>query len=123
MRANVLEPCVWHEPVPRREVEMGSGPERRWPREGREGPAMVITVRRNFPWFPVALAIGWVLMMSLAVRDLGWFARFSSALGDHVRPTASANPLSSASAVKTPLATSPCAAAIAPVTGKIVLVR
>ena len=85
--------------------------------------AMVITVRRNFPWFPVALAIGWVLMMSLTVRDLGWFARFSSALGDHVRPTASANPLSSASAVKTPLATSPCAAAIAPVTGKIVLVR
>src|SRR5207302_992497 len=50
---------------------MGSGPERRWPREGREGPAMVITVRRNYPWFPVALAIGWVLMMSLAVRDLG----------------------------------------------------
>ena len=91
--------------------------------EGREGLAMVITVRRNFPWFPVALAIGWVLMMSLTVRDLGWFARFSSALGDHVRPTASANPLSSASAVKTPLATSPCAAAIAPVTGKIVLVR
>ena len=85
--------------------------------------AMVITVRRNFPWFPVALAIGWVLMMSLAVRDLGWFVRFSSALGDHVRPTATANPVPSAATVKTPLTTSPCAAAIAPVTGKIVLVR
>ena len=84
---------------------------------------MVITVRRNFPWFPVALAIGWVLMMSLTVRDLGWFAGFSSGLGDHVRATATANPVSSASAVKTPLATSPCAAAIAPVSGQIVLVR
>src|SRR5436190_1896750 len=102
-------------------AEIRSGPERNGKRRGREGLAMVITVRRNFPWFPVALAIGWVLMMSLTVRDLGWFARFSSGLEDPAGPTATANPVSPASAVKTPLATSPCAAAIAPVTGKIVL--
>ena len=84
---------------------------------------MVLTVRRNFPWFPMALAIGWVLMMGLTVRDLGWFARFSSALGNHVGPTATATPVPSAATVKTPLATSPCAAVIAPMTGKIVLVR
>ena len=86
---------------------------------GGEGLAMVITVRRNFPWFPVALAIGWVLMMSLAVRDLGWFARFSSALGDPAQPTATANSASSAAAVKMPLGTSPCAAAIAPLAHSI----
>jgi hypothetical protein len=86
--------------------------------EGRDGLAMVITVRRNYPWFPVALAIGWVLMMSLAVRDLGWFARFSSALGDPEQPTATANSASSA-AVKTPLGTSPCAAAITPLAHSI----
>jgi len=87
--------------------------------EGRDGLAMVITVRRNYPWFPVALAIGWVLMMSLAVRDLGWFARFSSASGNPAQPTAAANSASSAAAVKTPLGTSPCAAAIAPLSHSI----
>jgi hypothetical protein len=80
---------------------------------------MVITVRRNYPWFPVALAIGWVLMMSLAVRDLGWFARFSSALGDRAQSTATANGASSAAAIKTPLGTSPCAAAIVPLAHSI----
>ena len=35
---------------------------------------MVIVVRRSFPFFPVLLAIGWVLMMSLSLRDLAWFA-------------------------------------------------
>jgi hypothetical protein len=100
--------------MPLGEVEIRSGPERNGKGRGREGLAMVITVRRNFPWFPVALAIGWVLMMSLTVRDLGWFARFSSALGDPIRPTATAHPVSSAAPIKTPLATSPCAAAIAP---------
>ena len=35
---------------------------------------MVFTVKRSFPWFPLVLAIGWMLMMSLAVRDLAWFA-------------------------------------------------
>ena len=87
--------------------------------EGRDGLAMVMTVRRNYPWFPVALAIGWVLMMSLAVRDLGWFARFSSALGNHAQPTAAANSASFAAAVKAPLGTSPCAAAIAPLSNSI----
>jgi hypothetical protein len=87
--------------------------------EEREGLAMVITVRRNYPWFPVALAIGWVLMMSLAVRDLGWFAGFSSTLGDHGRPMATVNSASSAAAVKTPIDRAPCAAAIVPLAHSI----
>jgi len=76
---------------------------------------MRIILKRNFPWFPVVLAAGWVLMMSLAIPELEWFAAASASFGP---PGASgAKAVSPAStAVKVPIRVAPCAAAtLAPV--------
>jgi hypothetical protein len=77
---------------------------------------MVITVRRSFPWFPVALAIAWLSMMGLAIRDLAWFANVSPSFADRTRPAATASQARTASPVQKPSGAAPCAAsAIAPV--------
>ncbi len=76
---------------------------------------MVITVRRSFPWLPVALAIAWALMMSLTVRDLAWFAGFSSAVTHCAGPANVANPEPSAATIKLPTGIMSCAAVMAPV--------
>jgi len=70
---------------------------------------MRIILKRNFPWFPVVLAAGWVLMMSLAIPELEWFAAASASFGP---PGASvAKAVSPASTAVAPCA----AAALAPV--------
>jgi len=76
---------------------------------------MRIILKRNFPWFPLVLAAGWVLMMSLAIPELEWFAAASAAFG---RPVASvAKAVSPATpAVKAPMRVAHCAAtSLAPV--------
>jgi hypothetical protein len=75
---------------------------------------MRIILKRSFPWFPVVLAAGWVLMMSLAIPELEWFAATSASLGRSV--TSAAKAVSPATAaVKVPILAAPCrAAALAP---------
>jgi hypothetical protein len=77
---------------------------------------MVITVRRSFPWFPVALAIAWLSMTGLAMRDLAWFANVSPPFGDGARPGATVNHAGTAAPVQKPTGAAPCTAtAISPV--------
>lgn len=71
---------------------------------------MRIILKRGFPWFPVVLAAGWVLMMSLAIPELEWFAATSASFGRSVTSVAKAvSP--AATAVKVPIRVAPCAAA------------
>jgi len=72
---------------------------------------MIIVVRRSFPWFPVALAAGWILMMSLAVRDLAWFSAASMSFGDRTTPASSSVAVPAGKAVKPGVGLAPCAAA------------
>jgi len=76
---------------------------------------MRLILKRRFPWFPVVLAAGWVLMMSLAIPELEWFAATSASFGRSVTSVAKAvSP--AATAVKVPIRVAPCAAAaLAPV--------
>jgi hypothetical protein len=71
---------------------------------------MRIILKRSFPWFPVVLAAGWILMMSLAVRDLAWFAAASASL-DGRSTVASAPKAVSPARVRMPIGVTPCAAA------------
>ena len=76
---------------------------------------MQIIVKRRFPWFPVVLAAGWVLMMSLAVRDLAWFAAASASFDGRSTVASAPKAVPSPTAVKMPMGVTPCAAAaIAP---------
>jgi len=76
---------------------------------------MRIVLKRSFPWFPVVLAAGWVLMMSLAIPELEWFAAASASFRPPVTSvTKAVSPASTA--VKVPIRVAPCAAAaLAPV--------
>jgi hypothetical protein len=80
---------------------------------------MVITIRRSFPWFPAALAVAWVLMMGLVMRDLTWFADFSSAISHRALVMAAAGSESSAPVVRLPVRASDCATAVAPLARSI----
>jgi hypothetical protein len=74
---------------------------------------MRIILRESFPWFPVVLAAGWILMMGLATRDLAWFAAASASLDG--RSTVASAPKGVSPMVKKPVGVTPCAAAaIAP---------
>jgi len=84
--------------------------------EKERGSAMHIILKRSFPWFPMVLAAGWIVMVGLAISDLAWFAAASASFGG--RPTAAsalkAVP-AAGTAVKVPVGVAPCtAAAIAP---------
>ena len=80
---------------------------------------MVIIVRRSFPWFPVALAVGWALMLSLALRDLTWFAAAGASL-DGQTGISAVMPIATAAPIKIPVGVAPCAAAaIAPISRPI----
>ena len=75
---------------------------------------MVITVRRSFPWFPVALAVAWLSMTGLAVRDLAWFANVSRSFGDGAQAAATVK--EARTPVLKPTGAAPCTAtAISPV--------
>jgi len=39
---------------------------------------MHIILKRSFPWFPMVLAAGWIVMVGLAISDLAWFAAASA---------------------------------------------
>jgi len=76
---------------------------------------MRIILKRSFPWFPVVLATGWILMMSLAVRDLAWFAAASSSFDGRSTVASAPKAVPAATTVKMPIGVTPCAAAaIAP---------
>jgi len=62
---------------------------------------MDIVLKRSFPWFPVVLAAGWMLMTILTVRDLAGFA-VNAPGRDTVATTAEAT--SSTTTVKMPMA-------------------
>jgi len=75
---------------------------------------MRINLKRSFPWFPVVLTAGWISMMSLAVRDLAWFAAAGASL-DGRSNVASAPEAVSPAIVRMPTGVISCAAAaIAP---------
>lgn len=81
---------------------------------------MVITVRRSFPWFPVALAIAWLSMTGLAVRDLAWFANVSPSFTEGERPAAIVTQARTAAPVQKQGGGAPCTAtAIAPLAHSI----
>ena len=68
---------------------------------------MHIVVRRSVPWFPLVLAAGWVLMLSLALRDLSWFA--GASFDGYARPPVVSKSISSAAARSN---VAPCSAAV-----------
>jgi hypothetical protein len=77
---------------------------------------VVITVRRSFPWFPLALAIAWLWVMGLALRDLAWFANVSASFADEPRPAAAATQARTAEPLQMRSGVATCpASVIAPV--------
>jgi hypothetical protein len=76
---------------------------------------MLIRVRRSFPWFPILLVAGWGLMMSLAIRDLAWFAAAGASLESRLSPVTVPDRAPPAAAIKLRVPATPCtAAAIVP---------
>jgi len=70
---------------------------------------MQIVVRRSVPWFPLVLAAGWLFMLSLALRDLSWFATASFESPPDVRaPSRTAPP----APARTKLTSCPAAALV-----------
>jgi hypothetical protein len=76
---------------------------------------MHMILKRSFPWFPVVLAAGWILMMGLAIRELAWFAAASASFDGRSTVASAPKAVPPATAIKIPIAVTPCAAAgIAP---------
>ena len=82
---------------------------------------MHIILKRSFPWFPVVLAAGWILMMSLAIRDLAWFAAASASFDGRSTVASARKAVPPARAVKMPIGVTPCAAAAIVPAARIIL--
>ena len=77
-------------------------------------------LRRTVPWFPLVLAVGWILMVSLAIAEMASFAAATASLAS-TEASAPANAVPHATTTVTvPVKVAPsAAAAIAPPTSTV----
>ncbi len=73
---------------------------------------------RSVPWFPLVLAVGWILMVSLAMVEMASFAAATASLGSRVAsaPANAVPPATTKATVPVKVAPAAAAAAIAPPT-------